>query len=243
MANEACQMSASQNNADPNFVMVPPDRTTESVERLRRQALRLLTESQSEHPGPEPRRMSAAGEETNESAARAPASSMIAGVIAMPAAFLAVVFIAMTVFGKPGEPRPSAAMGPATPDTLSQPVNARAASPTPAAATKSARGVISLVDDARIASIALDGDRVALNVESPAGREILIYDFREGRQIGSAQIETVSADAVDTLSMLTGPPPTAPSRPAAAPAAAVDAAPQAETPVAAAPRLKPRSTP
>lgn len=218
-------MSASKPSFEPNFVIVAPDAATASVERLRRQALRLLTESQEDDAGIEPR--AAAPEDPQAGAVRAPAAAMIAGVMAMPAAFLAVVFVAITLFGKPGGPRADAAP-PA--DILAQPIATRAASPIFAAATQEAREVIALGEDARIASIALDGDRIALNIESPAGREILIYDYREGRQVGAAQIETIGADAVDTLGMLTGPPP-------ASTAPAVKAA------LAEAPRIKPRQAP
>ncbi len=225
MANEACQMSASEPSLEPNFVMVPPDAATASVERLRRQALRLLTESQEEDTSAG--RRATAPDDAPGGPARAPAASMIAGVIAMPAAFLAVVFIAIALFGKPGEPQVAAL--PAV-DRLAQPAAPRAASPVFASATTDARGAIALGEDARIASIALDGDRVALSIESPAGREILIYDYRERRQIGAARIETIGGDAVDTLGMLTGPPPVAvPSEPDPA--------------LAEAPRIKPRATP
>lgn len=221
-------MSASQPTADQNFVMVPPDPATGSVERLRRQALRLLTEAKDDADDQGRREAGTSAEAARESAAATPAASVIASVIAMPAAFLVVVFVAIALFGEPGAQRSAAA-----PETLTQPAAARAASPIFASAEKDIRGVIPLAEDARIASIALDGDRVALSIESPAGREILVYDFRAGRRIGGAQIETVRADAVDTLSMLTGPPPAAPQV----------AAPAPERVLAVEPRLKPRTTP
>ena len=214
-------MSASHPAPEPNFIMVPPDAATASVERLRRRAQRLLTETQEEVAGMKPR--AAAPDVAQGGAARAPAASMIAGVIAMTAAFLAIVLAAIALFGKPETPQPAAA--PAV-DRLAQPAAPRAARPIFASATNEARGAIALGEDARIASIALDGDRVALSIESPAGREILIYDYREGRQIGAAQIETIGDDAVDTLGMLTGPPP-APAAPGTAEA----------------PRIKPRHAP
>ncbi len=218
-------MSASKPAPEPNFVMVAPDSATASVERLRRQALRLLGESPDEEADATAR-AARAPEDGRDRGAVSPTSSMIAGVIAMPAAFLAVVFGAIALFGKPGA-APAAAPGF---EQLAQPAPARATGPTFASATNDARGIITLAEDARIASIALDADRIALSIESPAGREILIYDFRQGRQIGAAQIETIRTQAVDTLGMLTGPPPAL-------------AAPAAEAGPADAPRIKPRQAP
>lgn len=221
--------------------MVPPAPANESVERLRRQALRLLTETgeRFDDPASQP---SAPRDEAQDSATRPPAaSSMIAGLIAMPAAFLAIVFIAIAIFGKPGDADPPVE-GP-SPEKLAQPASLRAVSPMPASAAQDFLSAIPLGEDARIASIALDGDRVALSVESPTGREIIIYDYRTGRQVGSARIETIRNAAVDTLGMLTGPLPAA-----ATPAASAEPPAAAEAPVqrplpASAPRRKPTATP
>lgn len=229
-------MAAPSSIPEPNFVMVAPDPATENVERLRRQALRLLTETREDgadaQPSPRAREASRGDDEKSSSAA----PSMIVGVLAMPAVFLAIVFVALAVFGKPGE------SAPARPEPASPAQAAFApAAPAPDASAPETRGVITLPDDARIGAIALDGDRVALEIAGPAGREIVVYDFREGRRVAGASIETFSTEAKDTLSMLTGPPPPAPSTaaPTAEPAPAVDAAPAFSV----APRLKPRSTP
>ncbi len=203
-------MATPKSNPEPNFVMAAPDPATQSVERLRRQALRLLTEARGDDGAHE------APPASGPSGAPAPSSapSMIVGVMAMPAVFLAIVLVALAVFGKPGEDAPPVAATPVAAAPPALPL---------AAALPAARGAIALPDDARIEAIALDGDRVALHVEGPAGHEIIIYDYREGRQLAAATIETASTEATDTLSTLTGPPP--------APA------------ITGAPRLKPRSTP
>ncbi len=226
-------MAPPMSNPEPNFVMVAPDAATESVERLRRQALRLLSETREEDDAPSSGRD---GLRRDPEPPAPRASSMIAGVLAMPAVFLAIVFVALALFGKPGEAEP--AMADAS-ETLSQPARSPAAGPTLAAAPSDARGVIALPDDARVAAIALDGDRIALHVEGPAGREIVVYDYREGRQIASAVIDTYSTEATDTLSMLTGPPPAV----AAQPEPAAIAAPAPSPAFTGEPRLKPRSTP
>jgi hypothetical protein len=224
-------MAAPSSSPEPNFVMVAPDPATESVERLRRQALRLLTETREDASAEPPRPREAPRGEEDKSPSAAP--SMIVGVLAMPAVFLAIVFVALAVFGKPGEAAPGDAE-PATPMSAALP----SAGLAPADATET-RGVITLPDDARVGSIALDGDRVALEVEGPAGREIVIYDFRDGRRIASAAVETFSTEASDTLSMLTGPPPAIPAPvtppPEPAPAATLPA-------YKVEPRLKPRSS-
>lgn len=226
-------------NPEPNFVMVAPDPATESVERLRRQALRLLTETRSDDPPEPPPLRDSARRDSEPPPSSAP--SMIAGVLAMPVVFLAIVFVALAVFGKPGEESAGAA-GP-EPAPL-PPESSAVTAPALPLARAEARGVIALPDDARVESIALDGDRVALHVEGPQGREIILYDYREGRQVAAALIETFSTEATDTLGMLTGPPPTAPVAASAADPAPVEAAPQVPAAsIKIGPRLKPRSTP
>ncbi len=170
---------------------------------------------------------------------------MIVGIVTMPAVFLALVFGALALFGKPGSDNRAADSGTAanrSNETLAQPAARRALAPHLASTQGRRPGAIQLADDWRVQSIALDGDRVALHVEGPAGRKILIYDFRDGRLIGEATIETVATDAVDTLSMLTGPPPAvSPARPVAAPAIVEEAAVVLTRTLA--PTLKPRSLP
>lgn len=231
-------MSPPISNTEPNFVMVPPDPATQNVERLRRQALRLLTQTDAADEGPQPvSATDTASHLRNDKEATAnPAPSMIVGILAMPAVFLAIVFVALAAFGKPGE---VASTDVAADDKLSQPAQVRAVAPSLASAPSNRRGAIALFDDARIQSIALDGDRVALHVESPMGREIIIFDYREGRQIAAAPIETIATEAVDTLGMLIGPPPAAaPNSPA--PEATVEAP---RIAYMRAPTLKPRGLP
>lgn len=221
-------MASPISNPEPNFVLVAPDPATDKVERLRRQALRLLTETcDDDAPEPPPVQGRDTARRDSEPAPGS-APSMIIGVLAMPAVFLAIVFVALSLFGKPGDEAQSLA---AAPEALAQPARAAAVSSAP-----DPRSVIALADDVRIQSIALDGDRVALHVEGPSGREIVIYDYREGRQIAAAAIETFSTEAADTLSMLTGPPPSAAP---AMPAPVAESAPPAPRVEA---RLKPRST-
>ncbi len=200
---------------EPNFVLVPPDAATARVERLRRQALRLLTDDHAHTRREEADLQSAApamAPSPDEPPVDRPASSMIVGIVTMPTVFLALVFGALALFGKPGSHNGAVDGGNAanrSAEALSQTAARRARAPHTASAQGLQPGAIRLGDDWRVQSIALDGDRVALHVEGPEGREILVYDYRDGRLIGEAIIETVATDAVDTLSMLTGPPPAA----------------------------------
>lgn len=230
-------MASPMSKPEPNFVMVAPDPATEGVERLRRQALRLLSETHGED-GPEPPTPDRDGARRDNAPSSSTAPSMIVGVLAMPAVFLAIVFVALWLFGKPGEDAPALAVAP---PTTEQTTLSRAAIADPAGA----EGVIALADEAHIRSIALDGDRIALHVEGPSGRQIVVYDYREGREVAVAAIETFSTEATDTLSMLTGPPPAAPAVTVPPPAvASAEAATETSGRVyTGTPRVKPRSTP
>ena len=68
---------------------------------------------------------------------------------------------------------------------------------------------IALSEDSRIESVSLDGDRVAIHVESPSGAEIIIYDFIERRVIAATPIVTAALSTDVRLAYLTGAPPVA----------------------------------
>lgn len=231
--------------SEPNFVMMTDDQTPKNADQIRRQALELLqrgVEEQIGEDGYHSRQHFVEPEQAAPTAAPAPARAFMIGVVTMPAVFLAVVMGALALFGKPAatEKTPTEI---AAVETLEQPTATAATRATFASAHSSApRMAISLDEDMRIADISLDGDRVALHVESPMGQEILIYDYAKGRVIAEAPIETAAVEAVDSLAMLTGVPQPAP-KPIAAekPAEAKPAA--AEADVAATPRaptIKPR---
>lgn len=223
---------------EPNFVMMDADEPPKSAEQLRRQALRLLQQGGDEAERDEflRRAREYAGPQAPAApAAPAPTRAMIFGAATVPAVFIVVVMAALALFGKPAD-RAGETDDTAPIASLEQP----AATPATGASFASARPrPIALGEDMRIADISLDGDRVALHVESPMGQQILIYDYAKGRVIAEAPIETASIEAVDALAMLTGAPP--PATPAAAiapppiadPAANVPARPQP-------PSMKPR---
>ncbi|MFZ5617820.1 MAG: hypothetical protein ACOZAA_10940 [Pseudomonadota bacterium] len=197
----------------PNFVMLADEGAPASVDQLRRQALRLLNQG-ADHMTREHHSQSAQTRTAAPAAAPSeppPARAVMIGVITMPAVFLVVVMVALALFGKPAA-RSKTEAAAAFSDTLEQPP-ATAATPASLAAAHSrfSGPVISLGEDTRVVSISLDGERVAMHVESPAGQQIVIYDYEKGRIVAQAPIETASIEAVDSLSMLTGAPPQAPA--------------------------------
>ncbi|MEZ5914237.1 MAG: hypothetical protein R3C42_01240 [Parvularculaceae bacterium] len=58
---------------------------------------------------------------------------------------------------------------------------------------------IGIGEDLRIEGVSLDGDRIALHVESPNGAEIIVYDYVEGRVIALAPIVTAGIAEGDGL--------------------------------------------
>jgi hypothetical protein len=237
--------------SEPNFIMTADGEAPKNADQLRRQALRLLQQGVDERGADRqfhgvPRGAPEIAERTSEPA---PARAVMIGVVTMPAVFLVVVMGALALFGKPAsESKGVAAI--AGVETLQQPSAAQATSPSYVAArsTVARSPAIALDEDMRIADISLDGDRVALHVESPFGQQILIYDYAKGRVVAEAAIETASIEAVDSLAMLTGAPQPAPKTVAATPAvSAVEPAAEVAAPAhpAATPRtpsIKPRGS-
>ncbi len=195
--------------SEPNFMMLPEDAAIESVEKLRRQALRLIhgeapAGERSERGGP-----SAFFSKAAESAAEdtAPGRALMVGVVTMPAVFLVVVLLSLSLFGRPA-PRTGSSPARAAVDTLVQPAQKQATGATFSSTGRTTARIpaIHLDEDAKVADLALDGDRVALYVEGPMGRQIYVYDYALGRMISETPIETAALDAGDSLGMLTGPP-------------------------------------
>ena len=197
--------------SEPNFVVLPDmDAAAAGLEKLRRQALRLIqgaagAEDTLRLEGPKRDYFSGA---PAAGASPAPARALMVGVVTMPAVFLVVVMVALALFGRPA-PVVAAAAERAAPDRLLQPSARPATGASYSAATTQApqSAGIPIAEDARISGIALDGDRVALHLEGPMGQQILIYDYSKGRVIAQTPIATASLQADDQLSMLTGAPP------------------------------------
>jgi hypothetical protein len=190
---------------EPNFILMGDAAEEGPAEQLRRRALRLLqaNDTPSDDDGVGRRGHFASA---TVAAAPAPARAVAVGVVTMPAVFIVVVMIALVLFGKPIAHTQRADQAAAF-DRLDQPaarpaLSATAASAQPVVAT----GSIPLAEDTHVVSIALDGDRLALHLESPMGAKIVIYDFNQQRIVETAPLVTAAVDAGDSLAILTGPP-------------------------------------
>lgn len=190
---------------EPNFILMANADDESPVGQLRRRALRLLQPGENlshNNDAQRPSHFAAA----SAASAPAPARAVAVGVVTMPAVFIVVVMGALALFGKPiTHSRP--VIQASEIDRLDQPaakpaLSATAASSQPGAAAAS----IPLAEDTHVVGISLDGDRLALHVESPLGGEIVIYDFKQQRIVETAPIATAALDADDSLAMLTGAP-------------------------------------
>ena len=115
-------------------------------------------------------------------------------VATAPVAFLIVVMASIAFLGEPG--RSADAPVAATPvlETLSQPPAStppRAHGVTPAAFA-AVPASIDLDPDASIAALGLDGARLALHVNGPAGREIIVYDMDAGRVVHRIDVRAIN---------------------------------------------------
>lgn len=90
------------------------------------------------------------------------ARNLLIIIVTMPLFFLLVVLATLAIFGGPGARRPEKAAAEAE--------IARPDQPAP----------ISLPAGASIAAMTLDGDRLALAVETETGGEIVVYDLARG---------------------------------------------------------------
>lgn len=239
-------------HSEPNFILTPDD-APRSVESLRRQALRLLQQAGDEEEPSGRATYAAPHDNPAPHAGPAPARAVMVGLVTMPAVFIVIVMGALALFGKPVATNAAPTDRASQVARLEQPAGTPAlgASLASARSKKAAAAGITLGEDMRIADISLDGDRVALHVESPMGQEIVIFDYARGEVVAAAPIETASSETVDSLAMLTGAPQPAVKAATLPPPVAVDvAAAPAPAPVeiasvAAAPRaptMKPRGS-
>lgn len=193
---------------EPNFILMAEEPDASPVSELRRRALRLLKAAGEDENFNDPRRSSLgfAAPAAIPPMSPPPARALAVGIVTMPAVFVAVVIGALALFGKPASPSGYSSVNGAA-ERLEQPVSRSAISPTYASSLSSP--AVTLGEDRRVASISLDGDRVAMHVESPMGSEIVIFDFVEQRVIATTPIVTSSIDVADELASLTGAPPIA----------------------------------
>jgi hypothetical protein len=189
---------------EPNFILMETEDES-PVEQLRRRALRLLQPDEPSSRDDGARRENHFAS-TAQAAAPAPARAVAVGVVTMPAVFIFVVMVALALFGKPiAHSQP--AIQAAEIDRLDQPAATPALSAIAASAPAGAvAGSILLSEDMHVVGISLDGDRLAMHVESPMGAEIVIYDFEQQRIVDKAPIEAAAVETDDSLAMTTGAP-------------------------------------
>jgi len=193
----------------PNFVLMADDAEARSpVEELRRRALRLLQQAdETPETDPRPRHAGFGAPAAIGPIDPPPARALAVGVVTMPAVFVVVVLVALALFGKP-------AAGPENEsedgvEMLAQPEARPATGPAFASTAGFVDNGLGISEDSRIESVSLDGDRVAIHVESPSGAEIIIYDFIERRVIAATPIVTAALSTDVRLAYLTGAPPVA----------------------------------
>ena len=184
-------------SGESNFVLVEESADPAPSERIRRQALRLL-QAGSEDYGPYTRPSEEASDTVTAARTR-PARALLVGVVTMPAVFVAVVVGAVAIFGAPA--RVEKTISAVQPTTLAQAEPARSAAAEPVFASAETVGVnsIMLKPGTQIRSIALDGDRIALEIDGPGGPGIKVFNYRAGREIAFAPIVTASDDATPAL--------------------------------------------
>ncbi len=191
---------------EPNFILLGADEAPQAMDSLRRRALRLLQAAGDDEPRDDRREaMGFASPAPMSAAEAAPARALAVGFVTMPAVFLVVVMGALAMFGRPAEKQ--AAETAALHETLQQPASRAASDPVLASAEKTAKG-IGIGEDESIGAIALDGDRLAVQVEGPSGARIVIYDFVREETIASPALDVALSAETDRLGALTGPPET-----------------------------------
>lgn len=105
-------------------------------------------------------------------------------IVTMPLVFVLVVVATLSVFGRPGAGRERAAA--TTPvATLEQPA---ARVTLPLAANAGAPAPLILPRGGALGAMALDGDRLALRIDTPEGGQIVIYDVVRGVEIQRIEI-------------------------------------------------------
>lgn len=202
--------------AEPNFIMMAEEEEPSPVNQLRRRALRLL-QAADEAPG-EPLKRPQTGFAAPAALGPVepePARALAVGIVTMPAVFIVVVMGALALFGKPAS-EPKAARAAGNFDRLEQPASQSATGAT--LASSKTGPSIALGEDRRVTSISLDGDLVAMHVESPMGSEIVVYDYVAERVVASAPIVSASIKTEDQLAAITGAPPRVASLAVIAPA-------------------------
>ena len=110
-------------------------------------------------------------------------------ILAMPAVFLVVVAAIIAIFGKP-KSDPKTELPPIEAVELEARPNSDASGEVSVEVTNPSVGTapITIPRDAAAGSIALDGDRLAIRVDGPAGVVIVVYDLAKGEVIARVPV-------------------------------------------------------
>ena len=140
-----------------------------------------------------------------EPAGQRQARTIMLAALTTPAVFIVVVMASIAVFGRPDRAG-SAIEVPAqtaSADILEQPARG-ATTPTAVALQSDAFVAAPVLLDAgaRVTSISLDGDRIAMHVESENGVEIVVYDLTRGRTVAAVPIRMSSISSPEHLAMV-----------------------------------------
>ena len=110
-------------------------------------------------------------------------------ILAMPAVFLVVVAAIIAIFGKPRS-EPKTELPPIEAVELEARPNSDASGEVSVEVTNPSVGTapITIPRDAAAGSIALDGDRLAIRVDGPAGVVIVVYDLAKGEVIARVPV-------------------------------------------------------
>jgi hypothetical protein len=108
-------------------------------------------------------------------------------VVTMPLVFLIVVMATLSIFGSPDKrERVAAASKGSEMATLEQPAPGRVT--LPIAASTGAAAPLLIPQGAALGALALDGDRLAVRIDTPDGGAIVVYDLVRGVEIQRIEV-------------------------------------------------------
>lgn len=121
-------------------------------------------------------------------------------IVTMPLVFLIVVMAALSIAGKPGKKEDAVVAGavlstPADIAVLDQPSRSALAA-TPASLFAGDPAPLVLPSGGKIGSMALDGDRLVLRVDSAQGGELVVYDLARGDVIQRIKVTKASDEGL-----------------------------------------------
>lgn len=106
--------------------------------------------------------------------------NLIIIIVTMPLVFIFVVLGVIAIAGDPGKREARAAAAESAPAEIEQPARYRGALEPLQACLPQSGAPLMLPEGAQIGAMALDGDRLAIRIETDSGGEIVIYDLRAG---------------------------------------------------------------